>query len=58
MFYTKPTRTDHFEQITVSQSASLTRLPHNYEVMPPLRANQTNTKQKKDNLSIILLGGA
>ncbi|MBR5595228.1 MAG: hypothetical protein IKW47_02915 [Alistipes sp.] len=37
---------------------SLTRLPHNYEVVPPLHTNQTNTKQKKDNLSIILLGGA
>ena len=37
---------------------SLTRLAHNYEVAPPLCANQTCTKQKKDNLSIILLGGA
>ncbi|MBR5595229.1 MAG: hypothetical protein IKW47_02920 [Alistipes sp.] len=37
---------------------SLTRLTHNYVVVQPLRANQTNTKQKKDNLSIILLGGA
>ena len=36
----------------------LTRLTHNYEVVPHFHTPQTGIKQKKDNLSIILLGGA
>ena len=36
----------------------ITQLTHNYEVVTPFHTTHNHTNTKKDNLSIILLGGA